>query len=628
MDSVPTSTDLIFDLETDGLLDEVTKVHCCVIIDDATGQIYSYGPTEIQLAIDLLSEATTLIGHNIQGYDLAVLEKLYGFKSNAKIRDTLICTRVIWPDIKEKDFILWKAGTLPGKLIGLHSLKAWGYRLGELKGEYGETTDWKQFTPEMLEYCKQDVKVTKKLWDKIKSKNYSEPCLELEHAFAAVIRRQERFGFTFNEPEAIKLYQLLSHKRQALREQLMASIPGWNQETKTPAYYALLQNGIEVSRHDTKGEAELARKAAKIKPKEASFVGGPNKQKHIPFNPGSRDHIARLFTERYAWQPKEYGDNGKPTIDDEVLGSLVFPEAKVLSEYFLLEKRIGQLAEGDNAWLKLVKNGRIHGQVNTNGAVTGRCTHNKPNLGQVPACYSPYGKECRALFGPPSGMVQVGADASGLELRCLSHYMARYDDGAYAKVVTTGSSKDGTDVHTVNQKAAGLDSRDDAKTFIYGWLYGAGDEKVGSIVGKGAAEGKRLKEKFLKALPALKMLKEHVGALAKQRGYLIGLDKRILPVRHQHAALNTLLQSAGAVVMKQACVILDWNLQAAGLVPGEDYEFMGNIHDEWQIACKETYAENVKLAATSAITQAGAHFNFRCPLAGEAKLGANWADTH
>jgi DNA polymerase-1 len=620
--------ELIFDLETDGLLDEVTKVHCCCIIDAETGEMTSYGPDKIPEAVVHLSLATQLIGHNIQGYDIPVLEKLYGFShSHIKTCDTLICARVIWPDVKEKDFTLWKAGKLPGNLIGLHSLKAWGYRLGELKGEYGETSDWKVFSPEMLAYCEQDVRVTKALWEKIKAKNYSEECLELEHAFAHIIRRQERFGFTFNEPEAIKLYQVLSHKRQDLREKLMALIPGWDQETKTPAYWEVKwsddAHGVDCChKFETKGKAETFRKSWGLKPKECTVTPGPNAVKHIPFNPSSRDHIARLFTERYAWQPKEFTENGKPTIDDEVLGGLVFPEAKILAEYFLIEKRIGQLAEGDNAWLKLVKNGKIHGQVNTNGAVTGRCTHNKPNISQIPACYSQYGKECRSLFGPPSGMVQVGADASGLELRCLAHYMARYDDGAYAKVVTTG------DVHTLNQKAAGLETRDQSKTFIYGWLYGAGDEKIGSIVGKGAAEGKRLKDQFLKAIPALKMLKENVGAIAKQRGYLIGLDKRILPVRHQHAALNTLLQSAGAIVVKKATVIAHERIQAAGLIPGVDYEMIAHAHDEAQFACKPQYAELVGKTFCESITLAGDHFGFRCKLAGEYKVGNNWAETH
>lgn len=615
-------TSLVFDIETDGLLDTVTKVHCIVTKDVETKEIRRFYGETILEGLKYLSSAACLIGHNIQGYDLPALAKLYGFTYAGLVRDTLLCTQLIWSDIKDKDFVQWKAGKLPGQLIGRHSLKAWGFRLGVLKADFGETTDWKEFSTEMLEYCVQDVEVTSVLWDKIVSKNYSEEAIQLEHDFATIIRRQEAFGFCFNEKAAIELYQVLAQKRQSLREQLQTSIPGWDQETKTPAYYALLHNGQEILRRDTKGEAEAERKARKLKAKECEIVTGPNKVKHTPFNPGSRDHIARLFTERYDWQPKEYTDNGKPKIDDEVLTGLVFPEAKILAEYFLLEKRIGQLAEGDQAWLKLCRQGRIHGRMTTNGCITGRCTHQTPNMGQVVAVYSPYGKEMRGLFGPPPGMVQVGADASGLELRCLAHFMARYDDGAYAKELLEG------DIHTANQKAAGLPTRDNAKTFIYGFLYGAGDEKIGSIVGKGAAVGKALKEQFLNKTPALKKLRETVQAIAKQRGFLYGLDKRVLPIRHLHAALNTLLQSAGAVVMKKACVILDGQLRALGLVPGIDYEFMGNIHDEWQIASKPEHASTIGTHACAAIHQAGNHFGFRCPLAGESKTGADWAGTH
>jgi DNA polymerase I-like protein with 3'-5' exonuclease and polymerase domains len=615
-------TRLVFDIETNGLLDAVSKVHCICVYDVDTKEAHSYHGETLQSGLQALASADVLIGHNILGYDIPVLVKLHKFSHKALIRDTLLCARVIWSDVKEKDFAAWKAGKLPGDCIGIHSLKAWGYRLGCLKGTYGETSDWATFSPEMLSYCEQDVQVTAKLWERIESKQYSEQCLDLEHAFAAVIGRQERFGVTFNEPEALKLYQTLSLKRQSLRETLMRDIPGWTQETKTPAYYAILRNGQEVSQHDTKGQAEEAQKKAKLKPSEVEIVAGPNKVKAIPFNPSSRDHIAKLFTERYGWQPKGFTENGKPTIDDAVLGSLVFPEAKILAEYFMLEKRIGQLAEGDNAWLKLVKNGKIHGRINTNGAITGRCTHANPNMGQVPAVYSPFGKECRSLFGPPAGMTLVGADASGLELRCLAHYMASYDQGSYAKELLTG------DIHTANQKAAGLPTRDNAKTFIYAFLYGAGDEKIGSIVGKGAKEGKALKEQFLAKTPALKSLLAGVQRAAKERGYLYGLDKRILPIRHQHAALNTLLQSAGAVAMKQALVLLDSSLQCSGMVPGADYEFLLNVHDEWQIATKPDHVETIKSQACRAITAAGEFFGFKCPLAGEAKAGANWAETH
>jgi DNA polymerase I-like protein with 3'-5' exonuclease and polymerase domains len=298
-----------------------------------------------------------------------------------------------------------------------------------------------------------------------------------------------------------------------------------------------------------------------------------------------------------------------------------YPEAKPLCEYLMIQKRLGQLAEGKEAWVKLEKNGRIHGRVNTNGAVTGRCTHSNPNMAQVPAVRAPYGKECRELFKVAPGYKMVGADASGLELRCLAHFMGKWDNGAYAKELLEG------DIHTANQKAAGLETRDQAKTFIYAFLYGAGDGKIGTIVGKGQEEGARLRANFLKKTPALKYLKEAVE-VASKRGYLLGLDGRKLWIRSEHAALNTLLQSAGALVMKQACVFLDTTISLAGWEWGKDYSFVLNVHDEWQIEVREPLAKWIGETAVEAIREAGKHFNFRCPLDGEYKIGNNWCETH
>ena len=301
--------------------------------------------------------------------------------------------------------------------------------------------------------------------------------------------------------------------------------------------------------------------------------------------------------------------------------ALDYPEAQDLAEYFMLEKRIGQLAEGDNAWLKLERNGVIHGSYNTNGAVTGRATHQSPNLAQVPSVRSPYGTECRSLFTVRSGFSMVGCDLSGLELRCLAHYMSKWDDGEYTEELLNG------DIHSKNQRAAGLPTRDNAKTFIYSFLYGAGDEKIGAVVGAGAREGKRLKEAFLNATPALAKLREAV-ARASQRGFLIGLDGRKLHVRSEHAALNTLLQSAGALISKQWLIEIDKAAAELGLVYDQDWSMLGWIHDEVQLQVKGDYAETFGEKVVTAAEKAGEFFEFRCPISAEFKVGRNWYDTH
>jgi DNA polymerase I-like protein with 3'-5' exonuclease and polymerase domains len=302
------------------------------------------------------------------------------------------------------------------------------------------------------------------------------------------------------------------------------------------------------------------------------------------------------------WKPQAFTESGEPKVDESVLSGIDMPEAELLSEYLMLNKRIGQLATGKQAWLKLEKKGKIHGRVNHMGAVTSRCTHSNPNTAQIPSVGAPYGKECRELFIAPSGYSLLGADASGLELRCLAHYMAAYDDGAYADVVLNG------DIHTANQLAAGLDSRNQAKTFIYGFLYGSGDEKTGQIIGKGAKEGRAIKKKFLKKLPALKLLK----------------DGRIIPVRHSHASLNTLLQSSGALVCKMWYVFVSDALKKARL----DARIVAFVHDEVQVVVKKGQEDEAGRVILKCMRDVEEHFKFRCRLDSEYKYGRNWADTH
>lgn len=291
--------------------------------------------------------------------------------------------------------------------------------------------------------------------------------------------------------------------------------------------------------------------------------------------------------------------------------------ALMLSRYLLLQKRVSQIEQWFDA---LGDDGRIHGRVITNGAVTGRMTHMAPNMAQIPNAGSVYGHECRHCWTVEEGNVLVGCDASGLELRMLAHYMK---DEKYVRTVVEGSSKDGTDVHTINQKAAELPTRDSAKTFIYAFLYGAGDAKIGSIIGGTATDGKRLKEKFLKQTPSLKGLIDRVSKYTSS-GSVPGLDGRRIWVRSEHAALNSLLQGAGAIVMKKALVLFmetvhkkRWNVK-----------LVANVHDEIQFECPPEIAEEAGKACRQAIIDAGVHFKLRCPLDGEYKIGSSWASTH
>lgn len=612
---------LCFDIESNGLLDTLTKIHVLVAKDTETGErMTRIGHQEIGSFLrNTLMTAPEFCGHNIIGFDVPALQKVFPwFKPVGKAVDTLVLSRVIHTNLMESDCELRDIGKLPGRLIGGHSLEAWGYRLGEYKGDYHG--GWEVCTPEMVEYCEQDVEVTALLYAKLQKAGLPESCSSLEHQVQHVIQRQIRHGVLFDTKAAESLYVDLLSRRDELTRTLKKTFGSWYEQDGSKLF-------IPKSNSKAYGYTE----------------GCPiTKVKLVEFNPGSRAHIAKRLTRLYGWKPKALTETGLPIVDEKVLAALKYPHVDLLLEYLMLSKRIGQVSEGENGWLKLVApDGRIHGNVNSNGAVTGRMTHSSPNLAQVPASSSPFGKECRSLFTVPKGKALVGCDASGLELRMLAHFMARYDGGKYAKVVVDG------DVHWENTQAMCAIAkgtirnkdeesaegkrhkqlRDNAKTFIYALLYGAGDSKIGSIIGKGADAGKRLKEEFFKNIPALAALKEAVEA-AVSKGYILGLDKRKLHIRSPHAALNTLLQSAGALVMKKALLILDERLQKGGMVPGEHYEFVLNVHDEFQIEVDDDKAELVANLAVQSIVDAGKFFSMRCPLDGEAAIGRNWADTH
>jgi DNA polymerase I-like protein with 3'-5' exonuclease and polymerase domains len=312
---------------------------------------------------------------------------------------------------------------------------------------------------------------------------------------------------------------------------------------------------------------------------------------------------------------------------------LPYPEAKPLAEYMLIEKRLGQIADGNNAWLKLVNNdtGCIHGDLITNGCITGRCAHRNPNMGQVPAAYSPYGKECRDLFHAPDGWSLIGVDAKALELRCLAGYLAIWDNGEYASVVTNSD----IDIHTYNQEKFGVATRDISKRLLYGLLYGCGSLKAGTIIDPDEKDEEILRQlgsnainSFMRGLPALKRLKSEITLMIQDRGWLYGLDKRILYCRSDFKGLNVLLQSSGALIMKQVVIGLHQTMEEVGYQYGVDWQQQGMIHDEIQLSCAPNLVETLKSHALNAFPAAQQFFGFRCPIEGDAKVGYTWLDTH
>ena len=597
---------LVFDIETDGLYDKVTKVFCIVIYDINREETFAYGPDCIDDALSHLATGDVLIGHNVIFYDVPVLQKLHSFNCKARILDTLICTRLIWPKEKLYDLDVQLYPEVPKNYRGMAGLKAWGYRLSDNKIEF---KDFSEYSEEMLVYCKQDVSVTSKLWKHIANQGYPEQAFKLEHDFALAINKQIRAGVSFDVDAAIDLVDNLRAREVQLEEELKKIFPPLEHRNWfTP----------------------------KVNNKTRGYVKGvPFEKIHYEeFNPGSRDQIADRLKAKYGWQPEKTTEKGNPILNDEVLEALPYPEAKPLAEYMLIKKRLGQIADGNNAWLKLVNNdsSRMHGDVVTNGCVTGRCAHRYPNMGQVPAGYSPYGKECRSLFHAPQGWDMIGIDAKALELRCLAGYLAIYDGGEYARVVTDPT----IDIHVYNQERFGVATRDISKRLLYAVLYGAGHLKAGSIVDPNEKDEEVLRKlgrtainSFMAEVPALKELKERIESQIAHNDHLVGLDRRILYCRSAFKGLNVLLQSAGAILMKQVVINIHDNIESALSLPhGAEWEQVLMVHDEVQLVCSPKYTEQIRAQAMAAFPQAQEFFGFLCEIEGDSRVGSNWSQTH
>jgi len=543
---------IYLDLEANGLTPDT--IWCVVTRENGVSQVH----TDRSTLCKALEGSVSVCGHNLIGYDLPVLKRLWGLSvAPERIVDTLVLSRLFDPS---------KSGG--------HSLRNWGNELGFPKGDH---SDFSCLSQEMIDYCIQDVAVTEAVHQKLtkEMQEFSEDCIKLEHQVQFVIQQQERNGWLLDQRLANDLCATFKEGMNAIEAELQEMFP------------PIVEERISEK------------------------TGKRLKDKVTVFNVGSRQQVAeRLATKGAKWN--QTTPNGKPVVDEKTLRENEHvPEAAKVLEYLTLQKRYAQV----HSWLEAVRdNGRVHGRVISNGAVTGRMTHQSPNMAQVPASHSPYGHECRSCWTIPEGKKLVGFDASGLELRMLAHYM---NDKEFTNVLLT------EDIHTRNQMAAGLETRPQAKTFIYAFLYGAGDAKIGSIVGGSATDGAELKHRFLRNTPSLNSLRECVGR-ASGRGYLRGLDGRRLRVRSEHAALNTLLQAAGAIVMKKALVILDEYAQQWKL----DYKFLGNIHDEVQAEVVTNHADKYGWLAVECLKASGVAFDLRCPLDGEYKVGNTWAETH
>ena len=546
---------LVFcDIETDGL--DATTIWCAVCRNNGVSEVIC-NEQDFKAYVSDRPNASWVF-HNGIGFDVPVLDRLWNVSfDRSRIVDTLVLSRLADPSRS-----------------GGHSLRNWGNTLGFAKGDHN---DWSQLTPEMIDYCLRDVELTEAVYNKLKVEldGFKQESVDLEHQVQWLMQQQEDNGWLLDQRLCHLLVAKFKERMNEIESDLQAVFPP-----------------VVEERYSEKTGKRL-------------------KDKVTVFNVGSRQQVAdRLTAKGAVWSAVT--TTGKPVVDEKTLKeNHHVPEAQQVLEYLLLQKRHSQV----KSWLEHVKpDGRVHGRVISNGAVTGRMTHQNPNMAQVPSSSSQYGEECRRCWTVPEGYKLVGADASGLELRMLAHYMG---DEEFTDVLLR------EDIHTRNQLAAGLATRAQAKTFIYAFLYGAGDAKIGSIVGGSAKDGNQLRTRFLRNTPTLETLRDRVGQAAR-KGYLVGLDGRKLWVRSEHSALNTLLQAAGAVVMKKALVLLNLHATEHNI----NFKFIGNIHDEIQSEVATKQAEKFGWLAVECIKAAGISFSLRCPLDGEYQIGNTWSETH
>tara|TARA_R110000782_G_scaffold75766_1_gene151186 strand:- start:13 stop:1809 length:1797 start_codon:yes stop_codon:yes gene_type:complete len=597
--------ELIFDIETNGLLfDSKQKVYdvdlkknieviipaateiWCIVAIDENDKVYSFGPEEIDSGVKFLQASDKVIGHNIIGFDIPVIKKLLGvdLSACAEVIDTLTLSRLFHPT---RD--------------GGHSLEKWGWRLNCPKGEQ---PSFSGFSQDMLTYCIQDVRLNKRVLETLRKEGsvFTKQSVDLEHDVCKILQQQEINGFLFDEHVGMSLLSSLNKRKSEVEKEV--------HETFKPKWVSVKDVVPKLKKDGTLSKSGLSELEYDERVDTLNIT--PFQRKELKeFNLGSRQQIGEYLID-FGWKPKRFTETGKPIADEGTLKAIKhIPEANLIAEYLLVQKRATQI----ESWIDAVADDdRVHGSVMSMGTITGRMSHRGPNMAQVPASSSPFGKECRSCWTVSEGYKLVGIDASQLELRMLAHYMADED---YINEIING------DIHTANKNLAGLESRDQAKTFIYALIYGAGDAKIGSIIEGDRLEGKRLRERFLSSNPSFNALKKRVDRAAS-KGFLKGLDGRRIFVRHQHASLNTLLQGNGAIIMKQGLVILDDLLKLNAI----DYKFVANIHDEWQIEVKESQAEFAGELAVSSLIKAGEHLTLRCPMDGEYKVGGNWSETH
>ena len=552
--------------------------------------LFPFNKEEIQSWFDQYEE---VIGHNFIDFDAVHLENIVGVSlAGLKVTDTLILSKLYNPQLE-----------------GGHSLRAWGDRLHFPKGKH---VDFDKLTPEMVEYCTQDLRVTKKVYDVLTSKlaSFGDTSIHLEHEVQKIITKQIQNGWELDQRKCLDLLATLKERRLEIEEEVHDK-------------FIPLASYVKEIKPKYKKNGELSNVGLKFLGDNWECVTGPFSRIEFPeFNLGSRQQIGR-YLQYFGWKPTNFTEKGHVIVDEAILSKVTgIPEAQLIAEYLLVQKRTAQI----QSWLDAIeRDGRVHGYVNTIGAVTGRMTHSSPNMSQVPASYSPYGSDCRSCWTVPKGRKLVGADASGIELRMLGHFLGNYDNGDYGREVVEG------DIHTRTQTATGLPDRASAKRFTYCVLYGGGPAKIGEIVNGGAKEGAKLKKKFFSAIPAFKKLTDDLSRVIKKQGYITGILGHRIPIRSEHSGLNFLLQGSAGTLSNIWLLNSYKELIQMGFEHGwsKDFVLLMHVHDEIQLAVRDKKkADQIGQVLCKVAQTTGTQLKLRVPINAEYKLGGNWAECH
>lgn len=605
----------IFDIETNGFYQDCTTIHCIALKRigiDSDVQLYTQ--SNIDEALDILCNSEVLIGHNIIAFDIPVLEKLYpSRKFTHNVLDTFNLSYIQFPQRNK------------------HGLEDWGKDLGYEKfnpmtGKEYTDEEWKErkktkseawdkYTPEMGAYCQQDVRVTELVLWHCDVDSIPKKVIELSNNFAWCISQQVINGHKIDVDNLLKLNEQIKQDEVRAADELLSKLPSFIDYT------------FKVYKR--------ANKNKNIKAGDIECI-----EVVTPFNLSSTYHWMRYLKEKYDYDPPLVRRKGKeeptPSLDDEVLASIEdkYPEINDLLLWKTANKIRKMIYNSDNSVYNLLdKNGIIHGKVFTEGTVSGRCTHNKPNLSTMPSVRTDdngpvkgikgkYAYEVRNLFIPHDGYVQVGFDAKGLEYMCLAHYIN--DKHFSVDIIENG------DIHTWTQQTLEFETRRQAKTFEYAYLYGAGKKKLAD--GLSAGTGKKYTvddvnkaiSKFVEALPGLGTLQDSLKEQYRQKGTITGLDGRELQARSEHSLLNLLLQSSGAVVMKNCLVYLKEELSKTDV----DYKFTLNVHDEIQASVRPEHVEKYKECVYKAVDKVNTNLHLNCKLQVDIKVGRSWAECH